>query len=133
RRALVAAARWEAPVSDARLEDSAAEGHADGECEDGWVYPAPHGVDATDCPAFYDICRCEGTPCPSCRGSGLVKLVVHIPCPHGLRDTCWCNGSHFREIDPDEVLPFKPPISRYRITAADVLEAALRLEAFDQE
>lgn len=43
-----------------------------GECEDGWVYPAPHGVDATDCPAFYDICRCEGTPCPSCRGSGLV-------------------------------------------------------------
>ena len=39
---------------------------------DGWVYPAPHGVDATDCPAFYDICRCEGTPCPSCRGSGLV-------------------------------------------------------------
>src|SRR5690554_3779080 len=42
------------------------------ECEDGWVYPAPHGVDATDCPAFYDICRCEGTPCPSCRGSGLV-------------------------------------------------------------
>src|SRR5690606_19485473 len=42
------------------------------ECEDGWVYPAPHGVDATDCPAFYDICRCEETPCPSCRGSGLV-------------------------------------------------------------
>lgn len=75
-----------------------------------------------------------------------VKLVVHIPCPHGhldrhracdpekthaLRDSCWCPGARYREIDPDEVLPFRAPVGRYRVTGADVLEAVRRLEGFE--